>query len=322
MPTKTELLKLLTDHTGEFVSGQQAGEYLGVSRNAVWKAVSKLKEEGYLIESRPNAGYRLTESDILRLESVLARVHRDCAVEVYDTVGSTNDVVKERPLSRKPLVVIANRQTGGRGRYGRRFESPAGTGLYITFGLTPDFAIDRALYVTMASAVATARAIQTVCGAETGIKWVNDLYYHDRKVCGILTEGQTNFETGRIDRLICGIGVNCFPGSFPEELRHKAGSLSEEKGSFSRNALAAEMINEFLDILDHLHSREFFQEYRRRCFMLDRDIRVHPTYGDRGILAHAIDIAEDGGLIVRYLEGPEKGEIRTIHTGEVSVSVI
>ncbi|WP_173452828.1 biotin--[acetyl-CoA-carboxylase] ligase, partial [Eubacterium pyruvativorans] len=246
MSTKTELLKLLTDHTGEFVSGQQAGEYLGVSRNAVWKAVSKLKEEGYLIESRPNAGYRLTESDILRLESVLARVHRDCAVEVYDTVGSTNDVVKERPLSRKPLVVIANRQTGGRGRYGRRFESPAGTGLYITFGLTPDFAIDRALYVTMASAVATARAIQTVCGVETGIKWVNDLYYHDRKVCGILTEGQTNFETGRIDRLICGIGVNCFPGSFPEELRHKAGSLSAEKGSFSRNALAAEMINEFL----------------------------------------------------------------------------
>lgn len=321
MATKTALLKLLEDHPGEFLSGQEIGDRLGVSRNAIWKAAAKLREEGYGIESRPNTGYRLVSGDVLTQEGVESRVRQDCTIEVHDTVVSTNDLVKERPLGPKPLVVIANRQTGGRGRYGRRFESPGGTGLYMTFGLTPSFDISQALYVTMAAAVATSRAIRTVCGIETGIKWVNDIYYNERKVCGILTEGQTNFETGQIDRLICGIGVNCFPGSFPEEIRHKAGALSETRGSFSRSALAAEMTNEFLDLLPGLTARTFFDEYRRRCFMLDRDIRIHPTYGDEGIAAHAIDIADDGGLIVRYLEGPDAGEIRTVHTGEVSITI-
>ena len=90
----------------------------------------------------------------------------------------------------------------------------------------------------MAAAVATCRALEKICAIKADIKWVNDIFYRDKKICGILTEAQSNFETGRIDSLIIGTGVNCFPGSFPEEIRHIAGSVSDIPGSFSRSALA------------------------------------------------------------------------------------
>ena len=245
MSTRTALLKLLSDNKGSFVSGQQIGEQLNVSRNAIWKAVAQLKNYGYDIESKPSAGYCLKGGDnLLTLDAVMADVHVPCNVKVFDTVTSTNDLAKESELSERPLAIIANKQSRGRGRLGRAFESPGGTGLYMTIAFKPTFDLDKSLYVTMAAAVATCRAVEKVCGVHTKIKWVNDVFYRKRKVCGILTEAQSNFETGKIDSLIIGTGINCFPGSFPEELRNIAGSISDEQDSFSRNRLAAELINE------------------------------------------------------------------------------
>ena len=201
MSTKTDLLDLLKKNIGTPISGQQAAERLGVSRNAVWKAISHLKEEGYPIESRTRAGYCLTGiPDLLTLEHVRPHVLPDLDVDLHveDTVTSTNDVVKQAAWNDRPIVVIANRQTGGRGRLGRKFESPGGTGIYISIGIKPDFSIAHSPFVTMAAAVAVCRAVKKVCGLETDIKWVNDVYYNRKKVCGILTEAQTNMENGEI----------------------------------------------------------------------------------------------------------------------------
>jgi BirA family biotin operon repressor/biotin-[acetyl-CoA-carboxylase] ligase len=323
MSTKTELLKLLKNAGDEYISGQDAGDKLNVTRNAVWKAVNSLREDGYKIESRSNLGYRLDQStNALTYDGVEAFVNVPCKMQVLQTVTSTNDLVKQTQLSEMPIVIIANRQTAGRGRLGRRFESPGGTGLYMSFGFKPKFDMEKAPMVTMAAAVATCRAMDRVCGIKTSIKWVNDIFYNGKKCCGILTEAQSDLENGRIDNLICGIGVNCFPGSFPPELEGVAGALSDEPGSFSRNELAAAMVNEFISILSDVQDGSFLDEYRERCFITGQLIRVHPNYNDKGTEARALEVEDDGGLLVVYTEGEKKGLQEVLHTGEISISLV
>ena len=357
MSTKSSLLRLLSDHAGEFVSGEKVGEVLGVSRAAVSKACAALREDGYRIESKTNKGYMLArDNNVLTKDGISTFVEVPCSLEVFDVVTSTNEVAKtialddfdrgsaaskvdfnrgsamdkddfdrgsaagtnDKPI---PKVIIADRQTAGKGRLGRRFESPAGTGLYMTIVFRPDFDIREALFVTMASAVGTCRAIEKVSGVHPGIKWVNDLYLDGKKICGILTEAQSDFETGNIDRLITGIGVNCFPGSFPPEVADIAGSVSDKAGAFSREKLAAEMINETLPLITAPDTDRFLAEYKRRCFMLGSTIKIHPNYNDEGTAAEALDIADDGGLIVKYLEGEKAGMEEVLHTGEISISI-
>ena len=322
MSTKSSLLKLLADNEGAFVSGEMIGEALGVSRTAVSKACASLREDGYDIVSRTNKGYMLREpANVLTEEGITAFVNVPCSVKVYDVVGSTNEVAKTIECGNAPVVILADKQTAGKGRLGRKFESPAGSGLYMTFVFRPGFDLSRSLFVTMATAVGTCRAIEKAAGKHAEIKWVNDLFYNEKKICGILTEAESDFETGTIDRLITGVGVNCFPGSFPKEIAHIAGSLSEETGSFSRERLAAEMINEILPLITKPDLTSFIDEYKERCFILGREIKIHPTYNDSGIRAEAIDISEDGGLVVRYLEGEKAGMEDVLHTGEISISL-
>ena len=320
MSTRTQLLKLLSENTGVFLSGQKIGEELKVSRNAVWKAMQQLREEGYHIESRARVGYRLkTKSNLLTEASVSGNLRYPCNLQVFDTVTSTNDIAKEIPAAHMPALIIANKQEAGRGRLGRSFVSPAGTGLYMSVALNPRFDLSKALYVTMAAAVAVCRAIEIVADEKVRIKWVNDLFLRERKVCGILTEAQTNFETGKIDGLIIGIGVNCFPGSFPEELENIAGPVSQKKNAFSRGQLAAEIFNQITEVLEDIESREFLREYRTRCFILGKDILVHPNLSGKPIKARAIDLDDNGGLVVEYMEGRKMRQIDILTTGEVSI---
>ena len=322
MSTRSSLLKLLSDNAGRFVSGEVIGNTLGVSRTAVSKACAALREEGYDIVSRTNKGYMLCGlSNVLTEDGIMAHVNVPCQLKVYGVVDSTNEVAKTVECGDVPIVILADRQTAGKGRLGRRFESPAGAGLYMTFVFRPKFDISKSLFVTMATAVGTCRAIEKATGKRAGIKWVNDLFYNGRKICGILTEAQSDFEIGAIDRLITGVGVNCFPGSFPPEVAGIAGPLSEETGSFSREKLAAEMINEILPLITKPDISSFMDEYIERCFILGRKIKIHPTYNDSGIQAEAAGISGDGGLVVRYLEGEKAGMEDVLHTGEISISL-
>ena len=329
MTTKYKILRLLTENAGSPVSGQKMAEDCNVSRNAVWRAINQLKKEGYPIEGRTNSGYVLTQSGSpLTHSEVVSWLTEDCDIIVYDTVTSTNDVAKTLPLGDRPTALIADQQTAGKGRLGRSFSSPAGTGLYLSLLFRPRFELSKSLYVTMAAAVAVCRAIETVRKAaglpedpHPEIKWVNDIFYKGKKVCGILTEAQTNFETGNIDRLIIGIGINCFPGSFPPEIANIAGPVSETAGAFSRSRLAAEVISETLKLIADLESRSFFPEYRDRCFILGREVLVHQVHDDEGIPARAIDIDDTGGLIVEYLFGENRGTRQTLRSGEISLSI-
>lgn len=320
MSTRTALLQLLTDNKDRYLSGQALGETLNVSRNAIWKAIEQLRADGYKIESRPSVGYRLKGGEnMLTNDSLLSHINRPCDIEVFDSIESTNSYAMSKTLGEIPLLVVSNKQTMGKGRLGRSFFSPPGTGLYMSIGLKPNFDFDKALYVTMATAVAVSKAIEEVSGERTKIKWVNDIFYDGKKICGILTEAQSNFETGKIHGLVIGIGINCFSTEFPSDIENIAGAISKKRNSFSRSLLAGKVFNNTMEALDNIHDTSFLNEYRHRCMLLGKTIFIHPNCDNKSIKAKAIDIDDNGGLVVEYMEGSKNREIETLTTGEVSI---
>lgn len=320
MSTRTELLKLLDENFGSFVSGEKIGRELGISRAAINKAATSLRKTGYRILSRPSQGYRLMEkADLLTEESIGSHVKFPCRFKIFDTIDSTNSYAKTIDVDDEPIAIIANAQTAGRGRLGRKFASPGGTGVYISVAFRPRFELDKSAFITMATAIAVCHAIDEVCGVNPKIKWVNDIFYKGLKVCGILTEAQTNLETGRIDSLITGIGINCFPGIFPPELDGIAGSISTDADSFSRSALAGTVINNVLKMLSLFPDTSFLKEYRRRCFIIGKNVTVNPISGGRSVSARVLGVEDNGGLVVEYMEGIRMREIDTLTTGEVSI---
>jgi len=324
MSTRNQIFRLLVEHKGESVSGEAIGAALGISRAAVWKGISALREEGYPIEAITNKGYSLGgDRDYLsagEIEGLLRPSALGFEIRVFDSVESTNRTAKELALSDPDhgIAVVANRQTAGRGRLGRSFYSPEDTGLYMSLLFRPTFDMRHAILVTTAASVAVVRAIESLCPVKLSIKWVNDIYLKDKKICGILTEALTNFETGGVDYVVLGIGVNCFESDFPSEISSIAGNLG---GGFSRNQLAAEILNQWTMMLPDIEDRLFLEEYRQRSGLLGKEILVYPPgiQDESGVSAQALDIDRDGGLVVRYLDGPKLGLTETLSGGEVSV---
>lgn len=325
MSVKTELLSILEANREKDLSGEEIAGTLGVSRTAVWKAIKSLRQEGYQIEAVNNRGYRLHEStDVLSEEGIrleLQGKYVEYPIEVYKTLDSTNVELKRRALEggEHGLTVLAEEQTGGKGRLGRSFYSPAGTGIYMSILLRPELEGSDAILITTAASVAVCRAMKRVLEIEPQIKWVNDIYLGNRKTCGILTEAISDFEMGRIDAVIVGIGINYRTEEFPEEIGGRAGSVG--MGSrVPRNRLVAAVLDEFWQIYDHLTERDFMEEYRRRSNVIGREVR----FLERGTWqeALAVDIDENGGLIVELkAENGEKFR-KTLHTGEVTLRVL
>lgn len=313
MTGKEKVLEILSARRGSSVSGEELAEMLNVSRTAVWKSINALRREGYVIDAIPNKGYCLAVySDALNRDTIESFLRVDAKVKVLGKVESTNLLAAGEARDGAPAgtVVIANEQSAGRGRRGRGFYSPPGTGLYMSFVLKPTFDISQGILITTAASLAVARALQKVCDVSPKIKWVNDVYVDDKKVCGILTEGITDLETGEISHLIVGIGLNCYTEDFPKEAGDLAGSIGSE---FSRNRLAAQVINELLVLSENLGSRKFMKEYRELSMIIGEKIQVYK--GDKVFAATALDIDQSGGLIVKYDNGKEE----TLSTGEVTI---
>ena len=254
MTVKSRLLELLEQHKGETLSGEALAGELQCTRAAVWKAVKALREEGYAIEAGTNRGYMLSrDSNRLSVEGIRLYLNQpDVYLKLYREAGSTNQLAKQAAVSGEAghgSFVIAQQQTAGRGRRGRSFYSPEDAGLYLSVVLEPKGeTLQESLLLTTAAAVAVYKAVQKVCGISLDIKWVNDLYFHGRKVCGILTEAITDFESGNIEYAIVGIGLNlyCAAVGYPEELQGIAGALYPDETSASgidRNLLTAEIVN-------------------------------------------------------------------------------
>ena len=246
MTTKEKLLALLEDSKGTFFSGEEIARTLQVSRAAVWKAVNALREDGYTIDAATNKGYRLSpDSDILSPQGIrrfLKPEYRDLDLTVLPTAPSTNALVREKANQGRPegCIIIACEQTDGRGRYGRQFFSPVDSGVYLSLLLRPTaYSSQQATCLTAAAAAAMCQAIEAVTGQQPGIKWVNDIFLHGKKVCGILTEAAVGLETGALDYMVLGAGVNLYPPvkGFPEEIQPIAGSVLERSCPEAKNRL-------------------------------------------------------------------------------------
>ena len=218
------------------------------------KAVKSLREEGYHIEAGPNKGYMLAK-DTNRLSQEGIRLFLDdpkVKIDIYDELESTNQTAKKEAMMGEAghgAFVIARSQTAGRGRRGREFYSPADTGLYMSVILKPQGTIHDSLLITTAAAVAVYRAVAQLCGIQLDIKWVNDLFYKGKKVCGILTEAVTDFESGNIEFVVVGMGLNLYldQENLPQKLKSIAGALYETKEDAEqtdRNKLTATIVNE------------------------------------------------------------------------------
>lgn len=328
MNVKQQVLELLEQKKGDYISGSELAGIAGVSRNAVWKAIKSLQEEGYMIRAITNKGYCLQqENDILSVQSIskyLLPELKCLRLEVHKTIDSTNLRAKEYAAKGEPegLIVIAEAQTAGRGRMGRSFYSPPVSGVYISFLFRPKFTAQESLFLTTAAAVAAAETIEETSGQRAEIKWVNDVFCRGKKVCGILTEASVNVETNMLEYAVTGIGFNVREpeGGFPEEIREVAGPIflhEEDYGlaeneSEARSRIAAGMINHFWKYYEHLTERTFMTEYRNRSFLLGREIY---TLSDPPIYGRAVDVDEDGHLILETKDGKQ----HVLSSGEVSV---
>lgn len=322
MSVKTKLLSILEANRETDLSGEEIASRLGVSRTSVWKAVKALKEEGYQIEGVNNRGYRLRKStDVLSEQGIrleLEEKNQKFPIEVHKIIDSTNVELKRRTLEGgvHGLTLLAEEQTGGKGRLGRSFYSPPGTGIYMSILLKPEMDGSDAVLITTAASVAVCRGIQKLLGVQPQIKWVNDVYLGDKKICGILTEAISDFEIGKIDSVVVGIGINYRTEDFPEELKNRAGCIGRESQA-PRNSLVAAVLNEFWEIYEHLTEREFMEDYRKWSNVIGKNVRFLENDTWQG--ARAVDIDNNGGLVVEY-EG-EGGSVvrRTLHTGEITL---
>lgn len=240
-------------------------------------------------------------------------------IHYFDTIGSTNDEARRMAKSGAPhgTVLIAGHQTGGHGRRGRSFHSPAGSGIYMSVLLRPDCAPTELMHLTCAAAVAMCDAIEQAVGFRPGIKWTNDLVYDRRKIGGILTElGFTN--QGLVDYAIIGIGINCTQTEldFPEDIRSIAASLAMvSQTRVEADVVAAAMIQALQKMDSQLLSAkaQILAQYKKDCITLGQEIVLLRGDGKRYGIARDID--PDGGLVVEF----QSGTLEVVSSGEVSV---
>lgn len=324
MTVQDHLRTLLESNKSVFLSGEEIARRLGVSRNAVWKAIKALQADGYPIQAVPNRGYCLAlSSDVLSesgIRQYLTGEAQSLDLRVFDSVDSTNILLRTlaNAGAAEGTVVIAAEQTGGRGRKGRSFYSPQGTGVYVSLLLKPKIAPDDATLITTTAAVAVCEAVEALSGEPAAIKWVNDVFLRGKKVCGILTEGSFDMESGQFEHAILGAGINVYEPAdgFPAEIREIAGSVLLSPAPDAKNRIIAEYINRFLPLYRTLGSRDTNAEYKKRSFVLGRMVNV--LAGERVTPARALDIDERCRLVVEY----ESGQREALSSGEISVKIL
>jgi len=321
MSAADQVLRILEENRGKTVSGEKMAAALGLSRAAVWKAAAALKDRGFRIEAGPSRGYALlSDNNRLRPETVHRHLHtaEPLVLRYAEEAGSTNDLCKAAAAEGEAegLVVFAERQTAGKGRRGRSFLSPAGTGVYLSILLRPKLPAEEAVAVTGIAAVAAARAIEDVSGQEAGIKWVNDIWLSGKKVCGILTEAAMDMESGGLEYAVLGIGVNAYPppGGFPPELRDIAGAVFPGKPEDDeRSRLMAAILDRFFPLYRALPGKAWLEEYRRRSLLTGREVRFTQGGEERRGLVLGIDDA--ARLLLRLEDGTETA----LSSGEVTL---
>ncbi|MBE6800489.1 MAG: biotin--[acetyl-CoA-carboxylase] ligase [Ruminococcaceae bacterium] len=237
-------------------------------------------------------------------------------IEALKKTTSTNTLVKEKANEKdEGFVIVAGEQTAGRGRMGRSFFSPGDSGVYMSLLLKPQIKPEDAVQITTAAAVSVCRALERLGVSDSKIKWVNDIYIGNKKVCGILTESGFNSATSMLDFAVLGVGINIYESAegFPDEIKDIAGAIFSQKEENLRNKFIAGFISEFFEFYMSLSSRKHLKEYRERSFVLGKEITV--IQGENIRNAKALDIDENCNLIAQF----PNGTTEKLYSGEISI---
>lgn len=315
------ILELLRRQEG-FLSGEDIGRELSITRAAVWKGIKKLREEGYEIEAVTNRGYRLTNPETMynkrELEQGLKTKTMGQSIYFYEETDTTNNRARELALEGAPegTLVVAEKQTAGRGRRGKVWESPLGTGIWMSLVLRPQIMPAEASVLTLLCGLATAEAIEAETGLSAGIKWPNDILINGKKAVGILTE--MDCEMSEVHFVIPGIGINVNTASFPPEIADIATSLYLECGkTVSRRRLVHKVLERLEEHYEtFLRTGSFtamLEDYRKHCITLGKEVHV---LGREPFFAEALDITPEGELLVRRADN---GKEEVVFSGEVSI---
>ena len=306
----------------DYVSGQEIADAMGISRNAVWKQIERLRREGVQVEAVTGKGYRIKDLSMAfgagSIGSLLDTKWLGRELLFYEEIDSTNEELKRRAAkgAKEGLMAVADIQNAGKGRRGRGWENPGGVNIAMSYLLRPDMNPDTAPMMTLIMAMAAREGIEQVTGLKTMIKWPNDVVINGKKVVGILTE--MTAEPDYIHEVIIGTGINVNTESFDGELKDKATSLYIEGGvRYSRSEITAEVTNSFEKLYEGFHKTgdlsELKDEYNNICVNTGCEVCVLDPAGSYAGVACGID--DKGELIVKK----EGGETVAVYAGEVSV---
>ncbi len=316
MTLRDKIIFMLTSKRGEFVSGQEIAKSENVSRSAVFKCVNALKDEGFDITSVNNLGHRLNSNNGTLTEGAIRAYMNDSSVDVrvFQVIQSTNTEAKKAVTDglTSNALFVANEQTAGRGRHGRSFYSPKEHGIYFSCVLHPEVSLADSTAITSAAAVAVCESLKAATKKHPLIKWVNDIFIDNYKVCGILTEAISDFESGRVDAVIVGIGINLTTESFPDELKSIAASVGVK---LDRCALVADIYSRLNELCSTLPDKTFMNRYREYSLVLGKTV----NFNRNGIQyqAKAVAIHDNGELEVIC----DSGEKMILNSGEISVKL-
>lgn len=318
---KYDILKILKERK-EFISGEELGEIFNVSRASIWKCITKLKQDGYNIDSITNKGYLLYDNkDILNSFEVMQRISNSNLWKkcyYFDKVSSTNDEAKIKAFNdeKEGTIIIAEEQYEGKGRQGKSWASARGTGLWMSVILKPNILPTQAAQLTLITGISLCRAIKKSTNLEVYIKWPNDIVINRKKVSGTLTEMSAEIE--RTKFVIIGIGININTEEFPYELEKKATSLKLETGkTYERREIVSNVLEELENVyLQYIKTNSFVpfkEEYKNLCINMNKDVKL--KYKNNEIIAKTIDISDSGELIVK----DNNNQNLNIFSGEVSI---
>lgn len=318
---RNEILEELYKNKGGYISGETLATNLGISRAAVWKHINILKRDGYSIGTAPGRGYKLLEmKDKLLPGEIENSIHNNIIgkqIIYFDSIDSTNNYAKKKAGQlRDGTVVLAEEQISGRGRRGKEWISPKGTGIWMSLILKPDIPPREGIKMTQIAAVAVCESIRKLTGLDALIKWPNDIVLNGKKICGILTEmaGELN----EISYVVIGIGINANIEHFPEGIGSKATSLFIEGGKkVDRKKLLVDILGNFEIIYNnyilHLNLNDILPMIKTYSAVLGKNIRIIQDKSEK--MGRAVDINDDGLLLVEM----EDGNRELISSGEISI---
>ncbi|MGO4888086.1 biotin--[acetyl-CoA-carboxylase] ligase [Anaerobacillus sp. MEB173] len=320
-----KLLQMLLEHEGQYVSGEKISQHLGCSRTAVWKHIEELRKSGYELEAAPRRGYRIVyKPNTISEHEIKAELKTKALGQeiVYKDSLVTTQEVAHRLAGEGAIegtVVVADEQTGGKGRLGREWYSPKGSGLWMSIILKPEIPPQQAPQLTLLAAAGVVRGIQKATGLDCEIKWPNDILFNGKKIVGILTEMQS--EPDRIHSVIVGIGINVNQRieHFPEELQQIATSLAIETGQEVSRTNVMKQILEEIEGLYYTYLKKGFtpikEIWESFAVSLGKLVRARTIQGV--IEGVAKGITDDGVLLLE----DEKGEVHKIYSADIEINI-